>query len=257
MVMLISMLVGVALLAHATPILSYDFNSLSAGNLAGQDSWVVLNSAASPVITTAPAPNSSPGVAKSSVATITQVKNSSLFTAGSVSASSVLTLSMDVYVAAGGATIDVFGIGGPLYGGGPNPSAWFGILGGYFAVRAENNGTVTTAQKSGGGSMGPATANNWYTLKSVWDLSAKTATLSYKNLTAGDAEFTTCYFDAAQTVKTASIAGASYITAPSLWDTAYIRTGNSSVAANSVMDKLNVIPEPATQSGKSGLSVLR
>jgi hypothetical protein len=64
-------------------------------------------------------------------------------------------------------------------------------------------------------------------LRSEWNLVNGTGTLSVKNLTRGETEFTPLYFDAAQTQKTASIGNVWEVES---WDQVLIRIGGSGAA---------------------------
>lgn len=64
-------------------------------------------------------------------------------------------------------------------------------------------------------------------LRSEWNLANATGTLSVKNLTRGETEFTPLYFDAAQTKKMATIGNVQGVEA---WDQVLIRIGGSAAA---------------------------
>lgn len=252
---LAALLAGLNGLEADTTLVSYNFDSLSTGALAGQDNWAVTSGAISPLISANNATSSYSDLTnvadRSSAATGTPlVRNSSLFSAGSLNSSGLLTLSMNVYVGGAGST-SFFGIGGPSYAGGGGMSASFGILNGLLSVRQEGNatanGTVFNAKTSSNGTISLATG--WYTLQSVWDLSTGTATLAYKNLTVGDTSFTTVYFDAAQTQTTESLVNGTFN--PATWNSVYLRTGITATGSGvGFVDNLSVlvspVPEPAT-----------
>lgn len=225
---------------RATPLVSYNFDSLTAGDLGGQDGWATVATRSSSSVIAGPAGslNTSEALSNGALSGVTPVINSkSFFAAGTVTSGSILTMSIDVYAGAAN-SIEYFGIGLSGYSG--NPSAQFGVFNGIFSIRGESNGTIYNAVNSSGAAIS-ITTGSWYRLQSVWDLSTGTATLSYLNLTAGETAYTSLYFDAAQTTSSVSLGITSTV---ANWTTGYVRMGNSSGNGIGYLDNISVVPEP-------------
>lgn len=240
----------------AQTLVNTNFDSLTDGDIAGQGGWVALSGAKTATILSGPAGSldTSKTVGRNLTGgdtTPALIKNTGLFSSGSLSSSSIVTLTFDVY-AAGANSISFYGIGAASYTGGP--SAQFGVFNGAWTIRGENSGSITNAVNSSGTALS-ITTGSWYRVQSVWDLSANSgagsATLSILNLTAGETDYTTLYFNAAQTQSTVSLGIAS---AASTWTSAYIRAGQNSGNGLAYLDNLSAvaIPEPAI----SGLVLL-
>jgi hypothetical protein len=235
-------------------IFSEDFQTgFSTGSLSGQNGWTVGFGAS-------PTPSSTV-VFDSPNYFIQSTDNSySLLNAGNfgLTNSSVVTLTFDLFVdsaVAASSRNAAFGIGRFDTTSSTNGVApIFGIQGGNWLVRGWSFGTSTNARDTGGIVI-PAIADNWYRVQSVWDLGANgdvgTATLSIMNLTAGETEFTQLFFDAAQTIATATLElDKPANTGAQNWSGIFVRTQNASA------DNLVVVPEPATYALALGLLVL-
>lgn len=100
-------------------LISYNFNSLSNGNLVGQDSWALGAGGISPTVANT---FGSQALANASTAGNVIAKKS-FFTAGDVSTSETVTLEFDAArTTSGGTNLSVFGIGTTS-----TTSAYFGL----------------------------------------------------------------------------------------------------------------------------------
>ena len=243
--------------ASAQTLFTYDFESddnIATGSLVGQNNWAVVNSTYStPSVTTGPVSSYDPSqvVGPSSMTSAGGAYNSSLFSAGTLSSSSIVTLTFDLDETAGGA-VDLFGIGGPLStyaseSAGDKEGPTFGItFGGWGVYQVGASATTSTFTSTGSGAS--PTLNHWYEVQSVWNLSTDTMTLAVKDLTLGATTFTPLYFDSAHTQLTTSLYAAGAVSDPvSAWNTAYIRMSSSSQGTD-YLDNISAtaVPEPST-----------
>jgi hypothetical protein len=193
---------SLASLASAKTEWNYPFDSLKAGNLIGQDNWKGYT----------PAPDStelSPQLVKSSESSrgLVLAQNPFEGKASSRARKDILPLydgkpSTDIVIefdarATAANSIAVMGFGGS----GAFP-ATVGIQFDQFVVREENfSGTSYPAMDASGKRLTPK-RGDWYRIRSVWSKTTGTgewtASLAIRNLTKGEATFTTLYFDRGQ-----------------------------------------------------------
>lgn len=160
---------------------------------------------------------------------------------------STLVLEFDVFF--GGDTNDFayMGLNSGQSANGPSFGHWTQNEG--WSIRADGFGAFKSAVDASGNVITPQT-DTWYSVRSVWDLAAANgqgeATLEIKNLTAGETEFTTLYFDEAQTDPTATL---EIETDPATFDTVFLRMlGGQRGDTATFVDNLSVVPEPGTLS---------
>ena len=226
-----------------TAILSYDFNSLTTGALSGQGVWSTLSLQQTPNVVAGPSGSVDTTQVIGVGASASPEVQAALFSSGSLTSSSVVTLTFDLYVGNSSAS-ELFGIGSSTVTG-----ASFGIWAGAFAIRGQGYSSLVNAVNSAGTAI-QATLNHWYTVQSVWNLATNTGTLSILDLTAGATVFTTLYFDAGQSVTTASLGLTNLATTnnPSNWTNVYLRTAYG--GSTGYLDNLSVsvasVPEPRT-----------
>ncbi|MBE2204911.1 MAG: PEP-CTERM sorting domain-containing protein [Chthoniobacterales bacterium] len=241
--------------SFGTVIVNYNFNSLSTGDLVGQDGWT-QGATSGPGIspTVALSPNTtnyvgSNAASSSSSSSGVGVSYNIEFTAGTVTTSSLVRLEFDVYRPSG-SPVAFLGIGDSSTS---VTSAYFGISGNQFQLRAHNFGTNNVVSGANFNS------SQWYRVASEWNLTTGMATMYAKNLTdplatawqtnttdAGGG-WRQLYFGAGFT--NASVAldiPGSGTGSVANWDSAFIRMNPS--GATSYADNLNVqlIPEPGT-----------
>jgi hypothetical protein len=237
--------IGIALVAilvagvsQATLVYSNDFESYTAGNLVGQDSWATSGGAPSPRVTTGVGSNTSKvlGATTSTVTIANASRNVSLglgsYTSG--------TFSVDFYRGAGTPEQQMYaGFGYSVSNSGgvafyatsaniyyrPGASAGTSVL----MYDAVNDSTITAI-------------NAWERLTMNLDFQNNQITSVYiQNLTT-PAPARQLFFNSAATVATQT-----YLVDETNWDRAYARTGLSTQREH-YMDNLSLsaIPEPAT-----------
>ena len=242
--------------SFATVLVDYDFNSLSTGNLVGQDGWTQgYTSGPGTSPTVALGPSTANYVGSNSASTSATAGGVAMsynieFTAGSVTTSSVIRLEFDVYRPSG-APIAFMGIG---QSSSTYPSAYFGISGNTFQLRASNFGTVNIAS----GAL--FNLGEWYTVAAEWDINTGMATMYAKNITnptatawqtnttdAGDG-WRQLYFGVGLTNASVSLGiPPSGTGSVANWDSAFIRMTPSG-GGTSYLDNIYVatVPEPGT-----------
>ncbi len=116
-----------------------------------------------------------------------------------------------------------FGIGPQLPGNVDTAPMHFGIMyNGYF-FRRDDWGLEAVARDSSGDAIFPAGVDIHH-VRSIWDFSEETARLKSRNLTQGEEEFTSFYFDPSQSIEALGMGDYSDVTT---WDTVWIRLGSS------------------------------
>lgn len=224
--------------ASGQTLINYNFNSLTPGALNGQDGWSASEGANGAQVATTPTNAGGGGTLGLTNGLINAGMSAwkSFFTAGSVTSSSIVTLTFDA-IQDSAPTIAQFGIST----GGQYPN--FGIWNGTMAIRSDAGTFI--AKTPGGFDVAPIN-DHWYSFKSVWDLNTQLATLAYKDLTNGDTGYTQLYFNAGQTQSTVSLGAIT----PSTWTHAYVRVGKTGVDGvgygTGYLDNLSVVvvPEP-------------
>jgi hypothetical protein len=241
--------------SFGTVLVDYDFNSLSTGALVGQDGWTqgaIAGPGISPSVALSPNTANYVGsnAASSSASTPgVGVAYNVEFAPGSVTGSSVIRLEMDVYRPSG-APVAFMGIGqsSTTY-----TSAYFGISGNQFQLRASNFGTSYAVSGAN------FNAGEWYTVAAEWDITTGMATMYAKNLTdpsatawqtnttdAGDG-FRQLYFGAGLTTPTVSLGiPGSGTGSVANWDSAFIRMSPSGSTAYLDNISVEIVPEPGT-----------
>lgn len=220
--------------APAQTLINYNFNSLSTGALVGQDGWAVATQGyVSPSIANGPVGSvDTTLVAGNSASTGTSMAKKSFFSSGTLSSASTVTLEFDAArTTTGGTNLSTYGIGSSS-----TISAYFGLISNNFVLRGENFGTAYTATNV------TANVGDWFTIRSVWDLSTGMATMYVKNLTAGATSYTQIIFTGG--VTSVSLGLTSNV---STWTSGYIRTAQSG-SSTGFLDNLSAVavPEPGT-----------
>ncbi|MBN8712126.1 MAG: hypothetical protein J0I10_22355 [Verrucomicrobia bacterium] len=231
----------------AATLVNYNFDSLTPGSINGQDGWTSANNAqvaTTPIV----GPGGTYGLSNGTVASGAVVSKKNFFSAGSLSSSDTVTLTFQAYQDTSG-SVELFGIGLAS-----TDAAHFGIWNGTLFLRERGFGTAYNAKNASGNDI-LFTNDSWYSIQSVWNLSTGTATLFYKNLTAGDVSYTQAFFNAAQTQASVSIGSVADV---SSWTSGWVRTGTTAVGIG-YLDNLSAVsvPEPnALVLGMIGLGVL-
>jgi hypothetical protein len=116
-----------------------------------------------------------------------------------------------------------FGIGPQLPGDVDTAPMHFGIMyHGYF-FRRDAWGLEAVARDPNGDPVFPVGVDIHH-VRSIWDFKEQTARLMSRNLTRGEVEFTTYFFNPSQTIDALSMGEYSDVTT---WDTVWIRLGSS------------------------------
>lgn len=116
-----------------------------------------------------------------------------------------------------------FGIGPQLPGDVDTAPMHFGIMyHGYF-FRRDAWGLEAVARDSSGDSVLPVGVDIHH-VRAIWDFKEETARLMSRNLTQGEEEFTSYYFNPGQTIDALGMGEYSDVTT---WDTVWIRLGSS------------------------------
>lgn len=229
--------------ASGQTLINYNFNSRSAGALNGQDGWTASEGANGAQVAATPV-NAGGGGTLGLTNGLTDAGMSatkSFFPANSITSTSIVTLTFDA-IQVSSPTVAQFG----LSTGGSFPN--FGIWNGTMAIRVNGDSGQTFIAKTPQGFDIAPINNHWYSFQSVWDFNTGLATLAYKDLTAGDTNYTQLYFNAAQTQSTVSLGTIN----PSTWTTAYVRVGKTGTSGigygTGYLDNLSVVvvPEPHT-----------
>ena len=243
--------------AKGQTIVNYNFNTLTSGtSVNGQDGWSSDgdNAYRTPSQVAATPVNAGGGGTLGltnglgSVGTQASFANKSFFSAGTLTSTDKIVLTFEA--------IQVSTPSVALFGLNAENALGFGIWNGTVIVRS--NGAYTGAKTASNNDV-TVLNNHWYSFKSEWDLSAATATLYMKDLTAGDTGYTQLFFNAAQTQATVSLGAIT----PSTWNNTWLRVGQSSSSTagygTGYLDNLSVVvvPEPHTVAlGALGLGML-
>lgn len=236
---LIALTVALSPQAKGVTLINYNFNSLTTGtSVGGQDGWTSTNNAQ--VLTTpVDVVGGTPGLSNGNTSSAT-FATKSFFSTNTLTSSDIVTLTFDAYQDSA-SSVAWFGIG---YG---SSAATFGIWNGTIAVREEWDGVsgapIHQAKTSGNFDV-TVNDDDWYSFQSVWNLSTRTATLYYKNLSAGDVNYTQLFFNQAQTQASVSIGTYSNV---NTWTTAWLRVGTTATGTG-YLDNLSAVavPEPHT-----------
>ena len=252
--------------AQTSTLFTYDFesdDSITTGSLVGQNNWVIVRSSGyiTPSVVNNIGPTTGsftdlsqvvgPSQSTSFPTTAGGAINSNLFTAGSLSAADTLTLTFNLYVTGTSGEVVLFGIGSPqsTYSNGDGEGPTFGIsTGSGAAFGFYQGGTAggSPLQPTASGTGSAVTANHWYSVQSVWNLSNDTATMAVEDLTAGAMTYTPLTFSGSSTINLYATGAAA--DPASNWNTVYLRMPTESESAG-YADNLSVVvsvPEPST-----------
>jgi hypothetical protein len=246
--------IGIALVAilvagvsQATLVYSNDFESYTAGNLVGQDSWATSGGAPSPRVTTGVGSNTSKvlGATTSTATTANAYQDVSLglgsYTSG--------TFSVDFYRGAGGTTTHKMYAGFGYSVSNSSGIAIYSTSGNLQIRDGASTGTFYTLRDSAGATVVTDFAK-WMRVTVELDFQNNLITGVYaQNLESLVTK--QLYFDSSGQQATKS-----YLVDETNWDRAYARTGLSTDNVH-FMDNLSLsaIPEPATI-GMLGLGAL-
>lgn len=89
-----------------------------------------------------------------------------------------------------------------------------------------------------------------YHVRSIWDFAANTGSLMQRNITQGEEEFTTLFFDPGQTISEVGLGDYPDVTT---WDTAWIRIGTS--AGSRLLEFSLTNPDASSEDTWAGYSV--
>lgn len=250
--------------AQATLLIDYNVDSLTVNTaLVGQDGWLNYSSTGGDgpyiretTVDIGGSPTTIKGVGWLGDNIATRGYRS--FGDFGLTSSSTVILEFDL-VRVGNNAQAMVGVGfaDPVLGGAGLPVTVGSFSTSGFTVREEGEGTQHHARDTNGNNIVPI-QGDLYRVRSVWTLTGGgTATLEIKNLSAGDTDFTTLYFDAAQTQSTAPLGLTSDVTT---WEHLLVRPGGSS-AQGGLITNIEMIPEPGTMALFSlallGLAVAR
>lgn len=195
-------------------VISEDFEDYSTGNLVGQKSWNYAVNTSSPKII-----NTNGAYGYDGKAVSTRKQSSSDDYAIKAIPASTLHLGNDVIVEITASRSAINSSGVMLGFGNGQMDKAIGITSSNVFFR-EGWGRIERALDGTGAYWNDMDSDDIVVFRSVWDLSQNTATLAVKNLTKGETEYTTLYFDANQTQDTVLLGDVSDI---NLWDDVFVR----------------------------------